>query len=92
MLAVLQDEPEAALALAQELDLTLPVLLDREPYRFAERIGLETAPTLIRVAAGGSVVGVVEGFARDAVGESAAALGVAPLFTPEDEAPRLRPG
>jgi hypothetical protein len=91
VLAVLQDT--AAEARAAVGELALPVLLEPEPYPLAQAVGLQTVPTLVLVETSQLVAAVSEGFRRDDLESFAARLGVSgSLFTPEDEAPRLRPG
>jgi hypothetical protein len=90
---VLQDEPGDARALAAELGLSLPLLLDREPYAAGARLGLEVVPTLVVMDPAGRVRSVTEGFDRQALEEAAAAAGVrGTLFEAMDRAPRMRPG
>jgi hypothetical protein len=93
VLCVLQDEPEAARALQEELSLELPVYLEADPYPLAQALDLTTVPTLLRVGPAGDVLAVSEGFRRDAVEAFAASAGHAlPFFTEADTAPPLRPG
>jgi hypothetical protein len=93
VVAVLQEDEAGARALAEELALSLPALLDREPYDASRRLGIETVPTLLHVSAAGSLLAVHEGFRRDVFESLAAALGVPqPFFGVADEAPPLRPG
>jgi hypothetical protein len=88
---VLQDT--AAEARRAMRGLALPVLVEPEPYPLAQALGLQTVPTLVLVETSGLVVAVSEGFRRDDLESFATRLGVSgSLFTPEDEAPRLRPG
>jgi hypothetical protein len=88
---VLQDTPEDARAAVRELALTLPVLLDPEPWALGMALGARTVPLTLFVRAG-----VVEeswpAFRRADLERAAARVGVSPLFTPEDKAPALRPG
>jgi hypothetical protein len=93
VLAVLQDEPAEARAVVEDLGLTLPVLLDRDPYALGSALGLRMVPVLFLVAPGGRVERVSEAFRRDDLEAFAARLGVpAPFFRAEDQAPALRPG
>jgi len=91
VLVVLQDTPaEARQALR---GLALPVLLEPEPHPLAQAIALQTVPTVVLVEPTGVVAAVSEGFRRDDLESFASRLGVSgSLFTPQDEAPRLRPG
>jgi peroxiredoxin len=93
VLAVLQDEPGEARAMAERLGLTLPVLLDRDPYPLGSALGLRMVPVVFLVEAGGRVDRVSEAFRRDDLEGFAARLGLSgPLFRAEDRAPGLRPG
>jgi hypothetical protein len=91
--AVLQDQPADARALADRLGLTLPVLLDPEPYPLVSALGLRLVPMVFLVGEGGRVEQVSEAFRRDDLEAFAARLGArAPLFRPDDKVPALRPG
>jgi hypothetical protein len=93
VIAVLQDEPPAARELVADLGLTLPVLVEADPYPLAAELELRAAPTLLLVGTDGAIRKAAEGFARDALEEFSRALGVAePLFSPGDTAPPRRPG
>jgi hypothetical protein len=93
VVAVLQDDAAAARALAQDLGLTLPILLEADPYPLAEELNLRAAPTLLLVATDGRIARAAEGFSRDDLEAFSRALGVAgPLFSPDDTAPPRRPG
>ena len=93
VIAVLQDDPEAARALTADLGLTMPVLVEPDPYPLSADLQLRAAPTLILVGADGVIVKAVEGFARDALEAFSQAMGIAePLFSPDDTAPPRRPG
>lgn len=93
VLAVLQDDAATARALAAELDLALPVRLERDPYPLAAALQIETVPTLILVEPSGAIAGVSEGFSRDDIESFAARLGLEPpLFVPADKAPAHKPG
>jgi hypothetical protein len=91
VLLVLQDEAAAARAAVKGLGLS--VLLEPDPYPLAAALGLHTVPTLVLVGPSQRVAAVSEAFRRDDLESFAARLGVSgSLFTPEDDAPRLRPG
>lgn len=93
VLAVLQDDAEAARALAAELSLALPLLLEADPYPLAAALGISSVPTLLLVEPGGSIVAASEGLRRGDLEAFAGRLGLAaPLFAPEDEAPAHKPG
>lgn len=93
VVAVLQDEPGAARALMSDLGLTMPVLLELEPFPLASELQLRAAPTLILVGKDGRIARAGEGFLRTDLEAFSAALGIeAPLFSPDDTAPPRRPG
>jgi hypothetical protein len=92
VVAILQEDAASARALAEDLSLVLPLLLDPAPYVVGEQLGLETVPTLFQLDAEGRVVRVVEGFDRSDLESVAAAAGVGPLFEPSDPAPARKPG
>ena len=93
VIAVLQDEPQAARELVADLGLTLPVVLEADPYPLAAELKLRAAPTLMLVGTDGTIRKAAEGFSRDALEEFSQALGIAePLFSPDDTAPPRRPG
>jgi hypothetical protein len=90
---VLQDEPEAARALVAEEGLSVPVLLEPDPYPLARALGLVAVPTLYLVTRGGAIDASSIGFRRSDLEDLARRLGVAsPLFEPDDPAPAFRPG
>jgi hypothetical protein len=91
--ALLQDEPEDARALAAELGLTLPLVLDRDPYPMTARLGVRTVPVTFLLAPGGAVRESLQAFRRADVDRMAAALGAAaPVFDPGEGIAALRPG
>lgn len=93
VLVVLQDDAEAALELARELDLTLPLLCEPEPYPLSQALGLEVVPSLLLVAPDGRVVQSCEAFRKPELDAFAARLGVqGSLFEADDPMPSLKPG
>ena len=93
VIVVLQDEPEAARALAADLGLTVPVLTETDPYPLAAELKLRAAPTLMLVGTDGKIQKAAEGFSRDALEEFSRLVGITePLFSPDDTAPPRRPG
>jgi hypothetical protein len=93
VLAVLQDGPDEARELARTLALELPLRLETDPYPLARELALATVPTLFLLDQQGQIRGVSEGFVRAHLESFAERLGVqAPLFTPEDKAPAMKPG
>ncbi len=91
--AILQDEPEDARALTDELGLTLPLVLDRDPYPLTAPLGLTGVPVTFLIAPDGGVREFMEAFRRTDVERLAVLLGVPePLFDPGETVPALRPG
>ena len=89
---VLQDTPDDARALVGELGLSLPVLLDPEPWPLGRALAAQTVPLTMLLGAGGAIEESWPAFRRDDVERAAALLGAAPLLTAHDLAPALRPG
>jgi hypothetical protein len=93
VLLILQDGREDAAALAEELGLEVPVLLEPDPYPLAAELDLRTVPTLMLVGTDGHIAAACEGFRQDDLEAFASRLGVAgPLFTEADGAPPRKPG
>jgi hypothetical protein len=93
VVVVLQDGTEDALALAKDLGLTAPILLDPEPWAFGAALRVATVPLTLLVAAGGRIERAWPAFRRADVEEMATRLGVpVPFLAPDDPAPLLRPG
>lgn len=90
---ILQDDPKTARRLIKEQGLTVPVLLEADPYPLASDLALEVVPTLYAVSAGGRIESSVEGFDRRALEAMARHIGLAgSLFDSADKAPPFRPG
>lgn len=93
VVTVLQDDAPAARQLMADLGLTMPVVLEGEPFPLAGELKLRAAPTLMLVGRDGIIARAAEGFSRDDLEGFSAALGIeGPLFSPEDTAPARRPG
>ena len=93
VLAVLQDDAGAVRDLMADLGLTLPVLLEPDPYPLSSELKLRAAPTLLLVDRKGAIARAAEGFSRDELEAFSRELGIAePLFSPDDTAPPRRPG
>jgi hypothetical protein len=93
VLAVLQEDPAGARALASELALTLPLRLDETPYEMSHVLGVQTVPTFFLVGRDGRVARTAEGYSRDDLELFADDLGSPePLFGADEEGPRFRPG
>jgi hypothetical protein len=93
VVVVLQDVPSEARALAEALDLQVPILLEADPYPLAAELELRTVPTLMLVDGEGRVAAASEGFRRDDLESFGARLGLdGPLFDAADRAPLQKPG
>lgn len=93
VVVVLQDTPEDARALADELQITAPIVLDEEPWALGAALRTNMVPLTLFVAAGGRIEQAWPAFRRGDLEQAAALLGVRlPLFAPDDPAPALRPG
>lgn len=93
VVVVLQDTSDDARALAQELRLTAPILLDPEPWTLGAALQTAVVPLSLLLAPGGRIDRGWPAFRRGDLEEVAALLGVpSPFFAPEDLAPALRPG
>jgi hypothetical protein len=93
VVAVLQDDSEAARDLARDLDLALPVLLEVDPYPLSAELALRSVPTVFLVGTDGHIRRASEGFRRDDLEALAREIGMAePLFTAADAVPARRPG
>ncbi len=93
VLLVLQDEPEAARELAGELNLTLPVACEPEPYPLSQALGLEIVPSLLLLSRDGRVAAACEAFRKPELDAFAARLGVpGSLFEAGDPMPAIKPG
>jgi hypothetical protein len=91
--ALLQDEPEDARAMAAELDLALPLVLDGDPYPLTSSLALEGVPTTFVLGPDGAVRERLEAFNRGEVERLGALLGVpGPVFAPDEKVPAHRPG
>ncbi|HVR72639.1 MAG TPA: hypothetical protein VMT87_17520 [Vicinamibacteria bacterium] len=93
VVVVLQDTPADARALAADLALSAPILLDEPPFSLGAALQAHTVPLSLLVAPGGRIERAWPAFRRQDLEEAAALLGVPPpLFAPDDPAPALRPG
>jgi peroxiredoxin len=92
--ALLQDEPEAARALAAKLGLSLPLILDRDPYPMTSRLGVQAVPVTFVLAADGGVRESLVAFRRADVERLASSLlGLASqVFEPEEGVTAYKPG
>jgi peroxiredoxin len=93
VVVVLQDTPDAARAQQAKYHLTVPILLEADPYPLAAALALEGVPTLYLVGKDGRVQSTSDAFRRAAMEGYADALGVpAPLYGEGEKVPALRPG
>jgi hypothetical protein len=93
VVVVLQDTPSDARALAEELDLQVPILLEADPFPLAAALDLRTVPTFMLVDGQGRIAAACEGFRRDDLESFGARMGLlGPLFTAADGAPLQKPG
>jgi hypothetical protein len=93
VLVVLQDDAGAALELCRELDLTVPLVCEPEPYPLSQALGLEVVPSLLLVSPEGRVTQSCEAFRKPELDAFAARLGVpGTLFEAHDPMPSLKPG
>lgn len=93
VVAVLQDDPGTTSAVAAQLGLALPIVLDRDPYPLARALSLEVVPALYLVERGGAIAALSEGFRRADLERFAARLGVdGGLFGADERVPAFRPG
>jgi hypothetical protein len=94
VIAILQDDAASARELRHDLDLALPILLEKDPYPITAELRLRSAPTVLLVSTAGTILRASEGFRRDDLEAIAAEVGMAgPLFTEADAAvPARRPG
>lgn len=93
VVVVLQDTPEDARALAAELALSAPILLDAEPYALGAALAAGTVPLSLVLAPGGRIEREWPAFRRQDLEEAAVLFGLPPpFFAADDPAPALRPG
>jgi peroxiredoxin len=90
LLAVSQDTPAASRAFAEELRLSLPLLIEGEGWPVSRQYDPEATPTLFFVRADGEIVLTSVGFDKAELNEAsrllAEALGVEPQkIAPEDD-------
>jgi hypothetical protein len=91
--AVLQDEPDDARALTEELGVAMPWRLDGDPYPLTSPLGLTGVPVTFLLGPDRAVREEMEAFRRADVEHLAALLGVPPpVFEPGETVPALRPG
>ena len=98
VVAISQDGMEGAAAFADELDLTMPILVDGTDYPVSKLYELVSVPTLYLVASTGSVARSGAGFSKAGLlamaGDLAASVGApAPILYHDGETiPDFKPG
>ena len=95
--AIAQEDAATAVALAQELDLSLPQLVESRPFAVSKSYGVMSVPTLFVIGADAKVVHIMPAFVRRDLEQITAALAggverAAPLFRPGESVPELRAG
>lgn len=91
--ALLQDTPEEARALAADLGLTMPLLLDQDPYPMTARLGVRAVPVTFVLAPDGAVRESLQAFRRADVERLGSMVGLtSPVFEPGEDVVALRPG
>jgi peroxiredoxin len=94
---IAQEDAVTAAAVARELGLTTPQLLDASPYRVSRRYHILSVPTLLVINEKGIITDVVPAFLRHDLERVAATLSCEkpsqrPLFEPAEAVPELRAG
>jgi len=89
--AVSQDAEEPTRDFARQMDVRFP--LDRDPdFEISKRLGVITVPTLYVLDEQDRIVRQEPGFDKQILNEIAALFGYAPVATPYDGAPAMKPG
>ena len=97
-MAIAQESMFAALKLAEDWEIQMPILLDQNPYAVSEEYGIRFVPTFFYVGEDGRIRDIVESFAREelkAINEKIARLSgldPIPFFSAEEDVPPFRPG
>jgi len=96
--AIAQESMFAALKMAKDWKIQMPILLDQNPYGVSEEYGIHFVPTFFYVGEDGRIRDIVESFAREelkAINEKIAhlsGLDPIPFFSAEEDVPPFRPG
>jgi peroxiredoxin len=94
--AVAQDTPRIAREFAQTRSLTVPQLVDAEPYTVSRAYHLQHVPTLFVIDPEGRIVIASAAFVREqverAAGLLAAGHGPVSLFDSAEDIPQIKPG
>lgn len=98
VVAVSQDDASKTRAFNKRLGSRVPTLYDPEPWKASDALGMDTVPTLFRVAPDGTIAETVVGFDREALkglARRAASLSGKPsaeLFRAGENVPAFKPG
>jgi thiol-disulfide isomerase/thioredoxin len=93
VVAIAQEPPAAARPWLAERSFEGEAVTDAgDDYAVSDAYGIRTVPTLVLVAADGTVADVVEGWDRDRTNAIAARFSAPPVSTPDDGLPAFRPG
>lgn len=98
VLAISQDDRTATDAFNTRLGVKVKTLYDPEPWAASAALGITTVPTFVSVDAGGEIRDAAAGFQRHKMEEFAARAArasgrtVAPLFSPDEDIPAIKPG
>jgi len=83
---------------ARDYSVTFPILIDEYPYQLSRQYGLEYVPSILLIAADGSLAIKSEGFVKRDLLEIQKALAqtlsasVGALFSPKENVPEYKPG
>ena len=98
IVAIAQESMFAALKMAKDWEVQMPILLDQNPYTVSEEYGIHFVPTFFYVGQDGRIRDIVESFAREelkAINEKIgrlSGLDPIPFFSAQEDVPPFRPG
>ena len=98
IVAIAQESMFAALKMAKDWEIQMPILLDQNPYTVSEEYGIHFVPTFFYVGEDGRIRDIVESFAREelkVINEKIARLRAVdpiPFFSAQEDVPPFRPG
>ncbi len=98
IVTIAQESMFAALKMAEDWKIQMPILLDQNPYTVSEEYGIRFVPTFFYIGEDGRIRDIVESFAREelrGINEKIArlnALEPIPFFSAEEDVPPFRPG
>ena len=93
-----QDGVRDSQRFAREYAVTFPILIDDYPYHISREYGLEYVPSILLIAADGSIAIQSEGFTKRHLLEIQKSLAqtlsasVGALFQPSEKVPEYKPG